>query len=244
MITLKELAAQIGGKYWEKGDLKRIYLDRGHNTKKMSTKTYVYQGENGQFKVNCFVDCPSQPYQWCTSQAEEVKDNVWSDIQEAIAEKVYIVKIINENTVDKNNEVTALNDLECGSGYVFTQEAAENLFTDLPASHSIVEVAKSEFDAERKRLDEIQEATWAKERAARQPEKSKDPVKVTIPTSTTPVEDIAYGVGANVIHQKLGSGIVIEEDAKYVRIDFGGTVKNLIKKFTKVTVVENADQEG
>lgn len=50
-VTIETLAEKLEGKLWVKGDLKRIYLDSGYNTKKMSTKTYVYQKENGTYVV-------------------------------------------------------------------------------------------------------------------------------------------------------------------------------------------------
>lgn len=68
-ISIEQLAEKLNGKLWVKGELKRIYLDEGWNTKKISTKTYVWQDEEGNFKVSCHVDCPSQPWQWHKSQA-------------------------------------------------------------------------------------------------------------------------------------------------------------------------------
>lgn len=82
-ISLEQLAEKLGGKLWIKGDLTRIYLDRGYNTKKMSTKTYAYQNEDGEFKVSCYIDCPSQAYQWIQSQQQEVIDGVMEDIEAA-----------------------------------------------------------------------------------------------------------------------------------------------------------------
>ena len=35
-ITLELLAEKLKGNLWTKGDLKRIYLNKGYNTKKMS----------------------------------------------------------------------------------------------------------------------------------------------------------------------------------------------------------------
>ena len=84
-ITIEELAVKLNGKMWVKGDLKRIYLDRGHNTKKMSTKTYVFE-KDGQFIVSCYIDCPSQAYQWIESQQNEVKESVYSQIEEIVEE--------------------------------------------------------------------------------------------------------------------------------------------------------------
>ena len=85
-ITIEILAEKLGGKLWIKEDKKRIYLDCGYNTKKMSTKTYVYQREDGTFCVSCYIDCPSQPYAWIKSQQEEVVKGVEERINAAIFE--------------------------------------------------------------------------------------------------------------------------------------------------------------
>lgn len=82
-LTIEQLAEKLGGKLWIKGDLKRIYLDRGYNTKKMSTKTYVYQREDGTFGVKCSIDCPSQAFQWIESQENEVVESVKLSIERA-----------------------------------------------------------------------------------------------------------------------------------------------------------------
>lgn len=83
-ISIEALAEKINGKLWVKGDVKRIYLDCGYNTKKMSTKTYVFQRQDGTFGVSCTIDCPSQPYQWIKSQEEEIKESVYSRIEDCI----------------------------------------------------------------------------------------------------------------------------------------------------------------
>lgn len=85
-ISLEQLAEKLGGKLWIKGELKRIYLDRGYNTKKMSTKTYIYQREDGSFGVSCYIDCPSQDYNWIKSQQQQVIDGVMEDIEAALFE--------------------------------------------------------------------------------------------------------------------------------------------------------------
>lgn len=92
MITLKQLAESLNGNYWEKGNLQRVYLDKGNNTKKMSTKTFVFQDENGEFKVSCKVYCPSQPWEWCKSQEESVKKTVYRQIEDATATEYYFAK--------------------------------------------------------------------------------------------------------------------------------------------------------
>jgi hypothetical protein len=82
-ISLEALASLLNSKVWNKGEISRIYIDRGYNTKKMSTKTYVYMiGE--EIKVSCYVDCANQPVQWCQSQANEVIESVQEEIADLI----------------------------------------------------------------------------------------------------------------------------------------------------------------
>lgn len=83
-ITIEDLAVKLNGKMWVKEDLKRIYLDRGYNTKKMSTKTYVEQTTSGTFNVKCFVECSSQDYNWCKSQSNQVIERVENEIAEIL----------------------------------------------------------------------------------------------------------------------------------------------------------------
>lgn len=83
-VTLEQLAERLNQTVWVKGDLKRIYLnDEGYNTKKMSTKTFIFE-KDGEFIVSCHIECPSQPYQWIQSQEEEVKEGVYSKIEDYI----------------------------------------------------------------------------------------------------------------------------------------------------------------
>ena len=82
--TIEQLAERFNQTVWVKGDLKRIYLnDEGYNTKKMSTKTFIFE-KDGEFIVSCRIECPSQPYQWIQSQEEEVKESVYSRIEDFI----------------------------------------------------------------------------------------------------------------------------------------------------------------
>ena len=74
-VTIEQLSERFNQTLWVKGDLKRIYLnDEGYNTKKMSTKTFIFE-KDGEFIVSCRIECPSQPYQWVQSQEEEVKES-------------------------------------------------------------------------------------------------------------------------------------------------------------------------
>ncbi len=86
MIDLKEIAETLkGANYWEKGNLKRVYLDRGNNTQKTSTKVFVFKNENGDLKVSCKVNCPSQSRQWEQSQENMLKEKVYDEISSVIS---------------------------------------------------------------------------------------------------------------------------------------------------------------
>lgn len=100
-VTLEQLAERFNQTVWVKGDLKRIYLnDEGYNTKKMSTKTFIFE-KDGKFIVSCRIECPSQPYKWIQSQEEEVKEGVYSKIED------YIERIIDPSIDAKEEEEEA-----------------------------------------------------------------------------------------------------------------------------------------
>lgn len=85
--TIEHLAERMHEKVWVKGDLKRIYLnDAGYNTKKMTTKAYIYQSENGDFKVLVNIDCPSQHSNWIDAQEEELKEEILNKIERCLFE--------------------------------------------------------------------------------------------------------------------------------------------------------------
>lgn len=84
-ITIEQLAELLNGNLWVKGDLKRIYLDCGYNTKKMTTKTYVYE-KDARFVVICKIECHSQDPNWIYSQQQEVITSLNTRIEELIEE--------------------------------------------------------------------------------------------------------------------------------------------------------------
>ena len=83
-VTIEELATLLNGKIWEKGSLKRIYINKGYNTKKMKTTVYVFINESNEICVSCFIDCPSQPLAWCNSQKTKIIESVENEIIEAL----------------------------------------------------------------------------------------------------------------------------------------------------------------
>jgi hypothetical protein len=79
-LTIEQLAKEFGQTVWVKGDLKRIYLNEGYNTRKMTTKTFIYE-KDGEFFVKCTIDCPAQNEQWIEKQEELIKEKVYAEIK-------------------------------------------------------------------------------------------------------------------------------------------------------------------
>lgn len=134
-ITLTQLSEEFKGNLWEKGDNKRLYLDRGYNTKKMKTTTYVYE-QNGGFIVKCFIDCPSQSYEWIKSQQEEVILYVEGQIEELINpsdEEVVIVEKKDKGTdiVDSSELISSFIQLGSTTSFIFTNELKERFTVKL-----------------------------------------------------------------------------------------------------------------
>jgi len=97
-IIIEQLAEQLGSTVWSKGDLKRIYLNSaGWNTKKMSTKTFIFQEENGNFKVSCRIECPSKGDSWISSQEQQVKESIYEKINSIISDEVFVVYDLDDN---------------------------------------------------------------------------------------------------------------------------------------------------
>ena len=119
-ITIEQLAERLQGKLWVKGDLKRIYLDEGYNTKKMTTKTYVYQREDGTYGVSCNIDCPSQAWQWIKSQQDEIIESVNTKIERAMSDTAYILVDKEGKPVNYKGEVESLNN----STFYYTEREA------------------------------------------------------------------------------------------------------------------------
>lgn len=50
----------------------------------MRTSTYIFKNEEDEFVVVCKIECPSQSWNWIKSQQDEVRENVYNRIREAI----------------------------------------------------------------------------------------------------------------------------------------------------------------
>jgi hypothetical protein len=243
-ITIETLAEKLGQTVWTKGDLKRIYLnDAGFNTKKMSTKTFIFQTEDGEFKVSCRIECPSQPYQWIQSQEEEVKEGIYNDIERALATEVFLVVNENDQYIDDCGNIVALNDIY--SDYYFSQKKANNIVEEYGlvknemVNLKVITMPVSEFKAEVEKLDKAYRA----ERDAKQQAAAliTEPVVVnTIPAkkptlTITNTEIPEFGVGSKVKHARFGEGTVIAESNENIEVDFiNGGNKQLLKKFAKL----------
>jgi len=213
-VTIEQLAEKLNRTVWVKGDLKRIYLnDAGWNTKKMSTKTYIFQNENGEFKVSCRIECPSQPYQWIQSQEEEVKEGIYKDIEHALA--LMEISLVEFKVLEEKPEVMVYirkNDNE-PSWYtesIFYDEFGtypENVFPEIPR---IVPVA-APVDA---------------------------PVVNAIPAEKPAVKNTEtpeFGIGTRVTNPRFGHGTVTAEAAETIEIKFDiDGPKRLLKKFAKI----------
>lgn len=83
-MTIEELALKLDGDLWVGGESKRIYLERGHSTKKMSTSTYIYQVKSGSYQAKCRIKCPSQSQQWIENEQSRIEDQVMDEIYEIL----------------------------------------------------------------------------------------------------------------------------------------------------------------
>lgn len=154
-LTLEQLAEKLNGNLWEKGNLKRVYLDRGYNTKKMSTTTFVWQDENGIFRVSCKVDCPSQGWNWIKSQEDKVKESVYEDIEQILSEEVFVIINKDGDVCDDSAEPIALNHFSVNVFY--SKEKAEGFLEEYGFDGmTYKQIPKDEFFDEVDRLDELE----------------------------------------------------------------------------------------
>lgn len=211
-LSIEQLAEKLQGNLWVKGDLKRIYLDRGYNTKKMTTKTYVYE-RDGQFMVSCNIDCPSQVWQWIKSQQQEVIDDVMNDIEEAI--ELLNVELVDSKLTEDKTAVEVLVSYNGEQAIWMTEnefykrfnEYPENVFEGLPET---VHPVKDEVPAASVELPKV--------------------VSTETPT---------FGEGKTINHTKFGNGLVLSEGDDKIEINFESVgVKQLLKKFCTLTLVD------
>lgn len=196
-ITLQELGTKLNGKFWSKDGKERIYLDRGYNTKKMSTSTYV-ELIDGNFVVKCFIDCPSQAWNWIKSQSQEVIDGVEEDINEILElEKVELIEAIlsqDETEVEVrisyngNVEDNFLSETQFDERF---NKHPQSVFDNLPETKTLVKEVVYEPHPAVKASEEL------KARLERE-EKAKNFVSQS-------------GLNKKVSHARFGLGEIIEE---------------------------------
>jgi len=227
-ITIEDLAVKLNGEMWTKGDLKRIYLDRGYNTKKMSTKTYVEETSEGNFNVKCFVECPSQDYNWCKSQAEIVIENVDQEIAEAlVTEYFYVVNEETNQAIDDCQTVKPIADLYVGGGLYLREGFAKNFIKreDIEG-FKVMSISRSDYEA----LEvEPVVALVVEEKVIR---------KILATPTIQNMENPIYGVNTKINHDRFGVGTIIAESEEHVEIEFVEGVKKLLKRFSKLSKID------
>lgn len=241
-ITLEELAVKLDGKLWIKGDMKRIYLDRGYNTKKMSTKTFVFQQEDGRFGVSCYIDCPSQAHQWIKSQQQEVIDSVMEDIDEATSETAYIIVNDENRIVNWKGEVVDLDDAQ---GF-YVESSAKSAIGDYAANKNYITMPRAEYDAEVARLIEEgrpeRERLEAEAKAKRAEEAAQKEAAILEQSKKLQDSGEIASVNARVKHAKFGEGTVVYSDLNMVEVMFDNTehgLKKMVRKFVKLEILSN-----
>jgi len=110
-LTLQQIAEELDGNYWQAGNKKRVYLGKGYNTKKMTTKTYIYEKEDGTFGISVYIDCPSQDYNWIKSQKEKIEKEVEQELGLLVQEEVFVIKS-NDNYIDCIGDEDTLEEAE------------------------------------------------------------------------------------------------------------------------------------
>lgn len=229
MESFEKLAEKLNGKVWIKGDLKRIYLERGHNTKKMSTKTWVEQ-QGDSYVVKCFVDCPSQPWQWCKSQQEEVIKSVENQIENLTKQQnLELVSFeINKETFDYNvvvkdcvtTETFEINDEEFLSKFGITA-------TELFGGNLQIEI-DSLYQAEREKRESKKQIEAEKQEEV----KKQEYKETTIPSGAKRVKHSRFG---------LASVIEINEEKGQIKLKFDDQnvgIKTLLIRFAGLEIVE------
>lgn len=233
MKTIEELAIALEGKLWTKGDLKRIYLDRGYNTKKMSTKTYVYQKEDGSFGVKCTIECHSQHWNWIEKEQDLIIKGVDSEIKEALADTYFLIQKTEGSDLyvnDSGKEVT-LNNIFSTERFLTEKEALKFIETELTPDCKVVSISKEEFRTKEDALDEIDRAKRTVEIEAKkvESEQKKSVAQENLVRS--------FEIGGQVEHPKFGIGTVLSEEKETVKIEFQEGIKNLLKQFAPLKVL-------
>jgi hypothetical protein len=150
-LSIYELAERLGYEVWEKDDLKRIYVNEGYNTRKMSTTTFIWQDENGEFKVSCYIDCPSQHWNWIKSQKGKMVSNVNEMIRHAIADTFYMpVRKTDGMVFDKGIITSREKFLLYPDVYLNEEDAIKDLqeHDEVPEGYDIIAISREDAEEE------------------------------------------------------------------------------------------------
>lgn len=235
-LTLEELAEKINGRFWEKGDKKRVYLNAGHNTKKMKTTVYVELSPSGMFDVKCYIDCPSQDLNWVISQQEEVIESIERKIDEACADTYYYVEE-NGVIIDDCSRETELKDLYVDGGlYIREGQAVYFIREEDLEGCEIKSISREDFD-------KLEETIIPKEKVNKEEKLISSnpfplPVKVK-KTTKLRTKLTSFEIGKTYSHSKFGDGVLISQEEDKAVFNFSNFGERaLLKKFANLTLVD------
>lgn len=229
-ISFEQLAEKLNGKLWTKGDMKRIYLDEGYNTKKMSTKTYVYERQDGSWGVSCRIECPSQNDNWITSQEDKVIEGVEKEIENII--KISTLELVEYKILEEKAEamVYVKRNADAEPSW-FTEEIFYDEFGSYPA-----DVFGGNVEADLEVVYEKRREAVRIENEKKASEKKESTVNFDIKPAEGVLTD--YEIGKTYNHSRFGNGICEAEDEKNIVINFSSEgQKKFIKNFVKLTLV-------
>lgn len=217
-LTLEQLSEKLNGNVWKNGDKKRVYLNKGYNTKKMKTTAYV-ESFNGSFVVRCFIDCPSQPSNWIESQEQQIIESVNESIEEATTTDVFLIK--NEKG-EYSDSTSSFCEIDNCTEVFYSEEKAEEFISEEFIYSKIKPVVfKMNKDKFEKQIDDSWERLQ-EERKNKESEKPKEPSKKTNIIAPKTRDKLILKDGIIVLHKKFGEGEVTKLDDKKVEVDFGG----------------------
>ena len=241
-ISIEELAVRFGTTVWSKGDKKRIYLDRGYNTKKMSTKTYVYQNEDGSYDVACYIECPSQPYEWIKSQQQEVIEGVKDDLNDMLSDTAYILTNEAEEFVDYKGVVV---DLFQAEGF-YTEAKANERIKSCAAYSKFITMPRDQYDAEVERIriegKPERDRIAAIEEEKRTAERTQVLAKKEAESKKLQATGEIIAVSTRVKHGRFGIGTVTASASDAIEVLFDDSefgLKKMARQFVKLEILPN-----
>lgn len=224
--TIEQLAEKLNKTVWVKGDLKRIYMDSGYNTKKMKTTTYI-EVRNGEFAVRCFIDCHSQSQNWIESQQNEVIESIEKEIQEALATEYFYITNENGKVVDENGDETELVDLYLFSGLYLNELNAKHHSKRQEIEGEIKSISREDFEKlEQKKPVNVFEKVQPKQR-----------IPLEKPVANKEILKLEIGTKVNVARFGVGYVIELDEEKVKIRLYPSKEEKQFLRKFVKLEIV-------